>query len=336
MSSKKAATAAVVGQYRVISVSDISKPRDVVDRPSREAVEIASRAIGSEAEKLFFVIVAESRPGGKKRYDLVARYDVYAAAREAKAEQVPALLISASDATASKLTLSERSFPNPATIVRLLDPYAAKYGGSAEAASMLYMPATFGKMHEAGMEPGALSALEGMIQNLYEIGIRSTFPLWLFRAIAKLDAEDAATMIEKIGNMPGYIAKSDFRWPNPRVFRVLLGRSKEDGEPGSEGAAGDGAERKAPAPAREFGCACGRDYIVTDTHIGPRQEKDNVLILEGDRGEQVYALSAKQKKFLGADSVPPTVMTSQSIKTYKEWKGALGGRRFVVFVANDA
>ncbi len=328
MSSKE-----TVGQYRVISVSDISKPRDVVDRPSREAVEIATRAVGSEAEKLFFVIVAESRPGGKKRYDLVARYDVYAAAREAKVEQVPALLISASDATASKLTLSERSFPNPATIVRLLDPYAAKYGGSAEAASMLYMPAAFGKMHEAGMEPGALSALEGMIQNLHGIGIRSTFPLWLFRAIAKLDAEDAATIIEKIGNMPGYISKSDFRWPTPRVFREMLGRSKEDRAP-AEGV--DGAERKAPAPAREFGCACGRDYIVTDTHIGPRQEKDNVLILEGDRGEQVYALSAKQKKFLGADSVPPTVMTSQSIKTYKEWKGALGGRRFVVFVANDA
>ena len=311
-------------------MSDIVIPEDIIVNTSKKHTSSISKAFGTNSETLFFTIVV-AKDG---KYHLVDRYDVYVAAKTVNCKKVRAFVLSNSDDVTAHLTLSMKHFPNPVTVLKMIRPFVDKYG-LKKTLDMFYLDSVFGNMYNTNLSSEILDELESLIQFACLFGVRSVVPIQIFQEIKRRDSVENQILL--IQHMFKFIEvfKSKFRWPHNEFLRALSTVESEQEQPAIQRK----KENTANTDVREFECInCNAEYIVTPTHIGPRNETDGLIIISGDddHSEPVYSLPSKYQKYLGVSKESPPVIVSSKDMDWKSLQEKMSRTKFVVYFGIDA
>ncbi len=306
-----------------LDIADVKIPNDIIiDVPEKHRKKISS-AFGTDDEALFFII-AVIKDG---KYHLVDRYDVYVAAKAANCKNIRAFVLSDYNSTTAHLTLSMKHFPNPATVVRLMKPYVKEHG-LEKTLDMFYLDVSFGRMYNVQLDSKTLDMLELLVRGACSVGVRSVVPVQLFEEIALYDGVQQKLLIDNMALLAS-TQKSKFRWPHREFLRKISGQ--QNSKPQQK-------EKKLTPEVREFTCSgCNTAHIVTQSHIGPKQETEGVILISGDdSSEPIFSIPQKYQKHLGVSKEsPPTVISSKGLDV-NSLPAKLNGKNFVIFVGNDS
>ena len=310
-----------------VDISEIIIPEDVVIHVSAKRIETISKAFGTESEILFFVIAVK---GDNGKYSLVDRYDVYMAAKKCNSKKIRTLVVSDyDDNIKAQLILSQKHFPNPATVIRIIEPFVQQHG-LKKTLQMFYLDSYFEKMHAAGLDATVLGSIESVINHAHGLGVRSVIPVQLFEELVRHGSvQNQQNILERMQSFID-VQRSKFRWPHKEFFLMLT-------EELPQKASSQKKEKKAEAAARFFDCTkCGASHTVTPGHIGPTKEVDGVILIDGDdAAEPAYTLPQKYRKHLGVkEGDVPTILLSDDMD-WSTMKKRLKNKNFVVFVGSN-
>ena len=322
-------------KFTQLKISDVVIPKDIIVDVSKNRISSISKAFGTDSEMLFFIIVVVK--DGK--YHLVDRYDVYVAAKTVNCKKIRTFVISDSDNVKAHLTLSMKHFPNPATVIRMITPFVEQHG-LKKTLDMFYLDRAYGRIYNINLNSKILAELESLIQYACSVDAHSIVPVQFFEEINRRGSEKNQSMLIK--NMYQLIEqrKSKFRWPHNEFLKIMFADPEEEVEgEKSTTQKKKKKEKTANTGDREFECYnCNAEHIATSTYIGPKIESDGVILTsdETDHSQPIYSLPLKYEKYLGVSKEYPPVLISAKDMDWESLKERLSGKKFVVYVGEDA
>ena len=311
-----------MAKFQRLDISDIDIPDDIITVPSSKRRDQLKLALGNSTKNLLFCVVI---PSGKK-FKLVDHYDIYQAAVSNNMAKINCAVLSEHDIIHGHGTLAVHPMTNPVTMLRLLKPFVDKYG-LEETMEMFCLDTVWTRMYERFPPNNVIKKFESIINLAYSYGAHSLIPLIIFEKLANDNKEESNNLLSGLESMIN-ATKSKFRWPDKAIIHGMVqSTSKESIK----------KERSISTNIRELECEkCHSEYVITPDYVGPKQEKDGILLLEGDDKSEPHFVPSKYKRYLNiTKETPPNIILSKDIIDFKDLKRRVDSKKYMVFVEGN-
>ena len=308
-----------MAKFIKVYLDKIIIPQDIISVPSKKRTEHLKTALeSSKTSDILFCIVTETT---SKKFTLIDRYDVYIAAVENGLHKINCLVLDKQDTIKGHITITNRPFVNPVTILRMIKPFVDD-SSIEDAVKLFHLDSAYIRMYERFPPRHCIKRFEKLIDMAYENGAQSIVPLIMFERLKDSDKDMAMVILDGVESMIS-ATKSRFRWPDKAIIRGMTPTTDEPRP-----------EKPIKTDIRELECEhCQAEYIITPDTVLPKQEEDGVLLLEGEDLSEPYFVPTKYNKYLNCTKEnPPNIILSKDINGWKDLQRRVGNKKYMVLV----